>query len=210
MLNPVEIFTRWVFSLFLECYCFPLLIREVSITVHHSFSCRSSLLKINPLNYSLQTWSYLNLLTFPHCSFRHWACQEESLGLISVGQFDAEEHVVRNWDLWRFCCLNLLCASSLNVALTNFSEEHIPQGRSQSSWKSVTVAQFNVGEKGLSVLLYCGLLSTVLTSAWWQYLHPICSRISLHLSALFVLLKAPFPAFFFFFLVCLICFGMNV
>lgn len=167
--------------------------------MHHSYSCRSSSLKINHLNYSSQTWSYLNLLTFPYCSFRHRACQEESLGLISVGQFDAEEHEVRNWDLWCFCCLTLLYSSSPNVSLTNFSEEHIPQGRSQSSWKSVTVAQFNAGAKGLSVLLYCGLLSTVLTSAWWQYLHPICSKISLHLSALFVLLKAPFPAFFFFF-----------
>lgn len=154
---------RWVFSLFLECYCFPLLVREVCITVHHSFSCRSSSLKINHLSYSSQTWSYLNLLTFPYCSFRHWACQEESLGLISVGQFDAEEHKVRNWDLWCFRCLNLLCSRFPNMTLTNFSEEHIPQGRSHSSWKSVTVAQFNVGEKGLSLLLYCGLLSAVLT-----------------------------------------------
>ena len=112
MLTPQRQFLqeRWVFSLFLERYCFPLLVREVCITVHHSFSCRSSSLKINHLSYSSQTWSYLNLLTFPYCSFRHWTCQEESLGLISVGQLMQKNtksgpEICGVFAAWTYCAL---------------------------------------------------------------------------------------------------------
>lgn len=126
----------------MDWYCFPLLIRKVFLTpltpCIGTLPQRSSSSKSNHLSYASQSKLYPKttseaVLSFLCCPFRHRACQEESFGLVFVGQFDAEEHKVKNWDLWWFCCLNFLCSHSASPALTDFS-----RGKSQREGRSVT------------------------------------------------------------------------
>ena len=98
---------------------------------HHTLNCilsqRSSSPRSN-LSYSSQSRSYPKTtseaaLSFLYCPFRHRTCQEEPFGLVFMGQFEAEEHKVRGWDLCWFCCLNFPCSHSASLALTKFSRD---------------------------------------------------------------------------------------